>query len=392
MKHYIKITVLILIIVFLTGCRDRMEIENITFPVALGIDINEANGKIKIYAQVTSTSFQGGGPGGGPAQAAKNFKVVEGEGDSLFEAMYTAVDHSEQYISWKHVVAVIVTEKLARHGLGQIMDLLSRFEEIRMNSYLIVTDVDLKDLLDSTPEVEISVPTPLASIQMISQQNGNTEAATLRDYYMSNFCEGREPVIPRVTIFEKHGKDIKLDYIGIGAFKKDRLAGWLDEDETKRLLILTSSVNIGSMTIPYTDDSRNKVITLKDLTYETKIIPLIQENRVVVKVKTRVEYNLAETTVLMPIDDEGIKKINSLVQSNIKTGIEAVIRKAQKDLKTDILRFGEKIYMKYPGYWKENKEHWPEIFPNIEASVEVDANLRLTGEITQNLLYKPGKD
>lgn len=388
-RHCRSIIILFLIII-LTGCRDQMEIDRITFPIAMGIDWDEANHLIKVYAQVSDTSSQGNGQGQG--QLTKTYKVLEGQGYTLLKAMTEITDHVGQFISWKQLSVVIFTSKMAQHGISDELDHLSRFEQIHISSYLLVTRENLKDLLESKPDVATGLPAPLAGIRLISAQNTHTKVVTIRDYIMAYLSDGIEPVLPMVSLYNKESKEFELDYNGLGVMKKGRLAGWLDEEETRGLLSISGMKNIGSIIIPVSENNEDKTVTLTSLSTDPRIIPGMVQNKPNITVKICAEYNITETSFPIKFDHQMVNRINIQVQKFLKNEIESVIRKAQKDLAADVFGFGEKIHRKYPKYWLKNKNHWPEIFPDIDVYVEVEAHLRNTGELGSNLKHSIRED
>jgi spore germination protein KC len=365
-----------------------MEIDRISFPVALGIDFDEASNSIKVYAQISKTSSS---PGGQP-QTQKTFKVIEGQGDTLRDAMESTVDRSSQNISWKHITTVVITNKMAAHGIGNELDLLCRFQQIHMNCYLMLTNVDLKELLESTPKIESSLPSPLAAIQLISEQSSYTKAITIRDFVMAYLCNGTQPIISNISIIKGEGKEITVDYVGLGVFKKDKLIGYLSEYETKGANWIFGTKNTSSATVPYSENGEVQKLTISSITTKPKIISSVQQNTPSITVQLETEYNLSQNSIRTPFDTIEADKINKQVELYIKQNVEAIINKTQKELHSDIFGFGAKIYRKYPKYWLENKDKWNDIFPNIAVNVQVKASLKNTGELLNSLEYSHGED
>ena len=387
-RRYSYVSILLLLIIVLSGCANQMEIDRITFPIALGIDFDETNNNIKVYAQISTTSSN---PGGQP-QTQKTFKVIEGQGDTLRDAMESIVDKSSQNLSWKHITTVVITNKMAEHGISNELDLLCRFQQLHMNAYFMLTNEDLKELLESTPKIESSLPSPLDGIQLISRQSSDTKAITIRDFVIAYLCNGMEPILPNVSIIKGEGKEIIIDYVGLGVFKKDKLIGDLNEDETKAANWIFGTKNTSSATIPYSENGEDSKLTISSITTKAKTIPSVQQNTPSITVELETEYNLSQNSISSNLDTIEADKINKQVELYIKQNVEATINKIQKELHSDIFGFGERIYRKYPKYWLENKDKWNDIFPNIAVNVQVKANLKNTGELLNSLDYSHGED
>jgi spore germination protein KC len=392
MKNHPKaIVLLFLFILVLTGCQDTMEIDRITFPVALGIDWNEESHRIQIYAQVSTLSTQVGGQ----TQNEKAYKVLEGKGETLAMAMDDITDHSQQYVSWKHVIVVVVSKEMAEHGIIDEIDHLIRLEQTHLNCYLLLTEENLNDLFESTPKIESGLSTPLAGISLISELNTHSKVVTLKDFIMPYLCKETAPVIPLISIFKleekQNQKEIEFDYKGLGVFINDRLTGRLDENETLGLIMISGIKHQGSIAVPY-PGNKDKSLSLRELVSKTKIIPNLQGGKPGITLEIHVEYDVLQDPVSNKMDVGEVNKINTQVQSYVKSLVEAVVKKAQTDLKVDIFGFGGEIDRKYPDYWLKNEDNWLQIFPKVNVEVEVKAELDNTGDLINSLRYKFRRD
>lgn len=381
-----------LFIFLLTGCKDLKEVDRITFPVVLGMDWDETNNNIKIYAQVTTLSTQSGGQ----SQSASSFSVLEGEGITLKEAMDNLIDHAQQYISWKQIIAVVLTDKMAKHGISKELDLLSRNEQIHLNSYLLITTENLRELLGTAPLLESGLPTTIVGVDLISEQSTHSKAVTMKDFIVATLNKEIEPVLPLIMIHhkEENKKETKIefDYKGLGVFHDDQLVGWLDEKGTGALLFASGIQNQGSFTLFQSQETGTEEITVSELTTKAKLIPYMQGNQLGITLKISVVYDIYSYVATKKIDVKEAEDVNSLVGAYIKKEVDTLVDKAQHEFDADILGFGGKIYRKYPKYWLENKDNWRKIFSDMDVQVEVEASLRDTGELTNSFKYQNGKD
>lgn len=383
---------LLLAIMLLTGCRDKLEIDRITFPVVLGIDWDEKTNMIKIHAQVSTLPTQSSGQ----TQAVKTYKVIEGQGETLIRAMTDAIDHSQQYLSWKHVIVIVITSKMAERGISGELDHLIRLEQTRLNCYLLLTDENLNDLLEATPMIESGLSTYLAGMSLISELNVHSKIVTLRDFIIPYLSKDAAPVIPLVSIYKEQEKqkqkEIELDYKGLGVFTNDRLTGRLDENGAMGLLLVSGIKDQGSIVITYPENKQDNSISISGLNTKTEIIPDMQQNKPGIRVKIQAAYDITQVPVPKKMDTQEVETINLQVASYIKEEVESVIKKAQTDLNADIFGFGGEINRKYPGYWLKNGNNWQKIFPTLNVVVEVEAKVDNTGNLTNSLEYMFRKD
>jgi len=328
-------------------------------------------------------------PGGGAAPTAKTFKVIQGKGETLQRAMQDTSDHAQQNISWKHVVAVVLTSRMAEHGISAVLDHLCRFGEFHVNSYLLITKDSLEDLLGSTPKIESGLPSPIIAVSLISQQTTHSKVVTVKDYVWAYLSKEASPVVPLISIAsleeKQKVKEIEYDYTGLGAFKDDKLVGWLDEFETRGLHFIYGMKNKGSLVLNDSKKSPDTEITIENLRIKSKITPTLQRNKPSISIKMETEYDIGESTSPIILYSKEVPEINMRVEANIKAEAETVIKKAQKTLKADIFGFGKRIYEKFPKYWLENKDKWDDIFSSMDIKVEVKATLIDTDELRNSL-------
>lgn len=384
MSRRFKFLFLIFFLIFIqTGCKDLKEVDRITFPVVLGIDWDETSSNIKIYAQVSTMSSQPGGQN----QSTAVYSVLNGEGKTLIEAMDIIIDHAQQYISWKQIIAVVITDKMAKHGISKELDVLIRNEQIHLNSYLIITTENLRELLGTAPIIDTGLPTSIVGVGLVSEQGTHSKAVTIKDFIMATLTKEIEPVLPLLVINRKDEKQkektIELDYKGLGVFKDEKLIGWLDENETSAMLFVSGIKGQGYLNISRPQNEEEIIVS--ELTTNTKFIPYMQNNKPGTILKISVEYDIYSYVSDQKLDLKEVQRINSLVRDHIKSQVEAVIKKAQQDLNADVFGLGGKIYRKYPEYWIENMNDWSEIFSSMDVKVEVEAKIRDTGELSGSL-------
>ncbi|MBC7765600.1 MAG: Ger(x)C family spore germination protein [Hyphomonadaceae bacterium] len=392
MKISVKCVILFcLLLSILTGCKDMRDIDRITFPFVLGIDYDEQSQKLKLYAQVSTLAAQAGGQ----SQGASKYGVLEGEGKTLREAMSDLGDHAQQYISWKQLIAVIFTDKMAKHGLYNELDTMSRMEQIHLNSYLILTTDDLKDLLGTSTVIETGLPSNVIGVMLMSEQSTHTKAFTMKEFIVSTLTNEVEPVLPLLYIYRTEqspqDKKIEIAYKGLGVFYDGKLVGWLDEEETGSFLFASGVNQQGTVTVPY-PEAESGEISVSELTTKVKETPILQGDTPGMTLKIDAIYDIYSYVGKKEIGMEAVKNINTIVSEHIKKHVEHLVHKTQNELKADIFGFGRKFYRKYPKYWKESEQHWDEIYPTIKVDVAVQAKLRDTGELGNSFKHKLGKD
>jgi len=223
---------MILISFLLSGCWDRVDIDLITFPLALGIERSPEGGGYKVYAQVAESKISGQG-----SSAETQFKVLESEGETISRALTSMAERIQQYISWQHTKAVVVSEDLARTGLKEIYESLSRYQEFRLTMYTLVTKSNIKELFEVRPVAETTLPTQFQAVKPVKDRTSEVIPVMLRQFATDMFLQGENPVHGRVELVA-NGKKKELQFAGGAAFRKDKMVGWMSNHDALAWLFI----------------------------------------------------------------------------------------------------------------------------------------------------------
>lgn len=73
----------------------------------------------------------------------------------------------------------------------------------------------------------------------------------------------------------------------------------------------------------------------------------------------------------------GREKLENQIEMNLKANVENLIKKVQKEFKSDIFGFGEMIKRNHPSVWEKIKDNWVDIFPNLD--IKVNSEIIISG-------------
>ena len=150
--------------------------------------------------------------------------------------------------------------------------------------------------------------------------------------------------------------------------------------------ILIKELKDGTYVIKNVDDTGVDV-TLEKVYRETKISPKINGENISIDIDIYLEVSIAEITGTVDfINGENRKKLEEQAEKEMKKQFKEVIKKAQKDYKTDIFGFGRLIKADYPKVWREVSSNWESTFINLPVDVNVNVNV-----VSSALLSKPAK-
>lgn len=389
-KLFILITIICFLLMNISGCYDRREIDNLALVVGVGIDPAQAKDKIKVTVQLIKPQQIAEGGGGG-----KSFWTVTTTGVTIEDAISSFVERAGRELYWAHNMVIIVGEELARRDIDEYLDYFNRDPELRRRSWLVVAkDIEAKEILEAESELE---EIPARDIDLsIKNSMANSEASSvdLQLFDRRLAIPQVSPIASRIELVEenklkkeekmaqKTGKpDPKKKYriTGSAVFKQDKLVGWFGEEKARGLLWVTGEVAGGVINIPAPGVKKDTVSfdTIKSI---NDITTQLVNGKPVINIKVKTEGSLAETMV--GIDVVKFKYIDILerkLANEVRREIRQAIEQAQK-WQTDIFGFARTFEIAYPQKWKEIKDRWEEkIFPRLQVNIEVEAKIRRFG-------------
>jgi spore germination protein KC len=374
----------------LTGCWDRRELNEIGIVMAAGIDKDE-EGKFILTSQIIRpTSSQKGASNSG-----NTVVMVTSKGDTLLEAVRNNAKKFDRISFFAHVKIIVISEKVAREGIYDIIDLVSRAPQFRSNIWLIVAkDKKASEVLQIKSGIESIQASYLEGIIKGKKVNTEISASRVLDIIKKIQGEGINPVTGAFKIItdenpqvEEKNSSIKKSIIlsETAVFNKDKLVGYLNEVETRAFNIVSGNTKTTSIRVPSNSDE-SKFTSILISKVKSDIKPYIINGNISFEINIKVTGDIFEvqdkTDVLK---QEELNKLNDKFSKVIEKDINRCIYKTQNELKTDILGFGSTLNRKYPGEWKKIKEQWNTIFVDIPYTINVDTTIKDTGLILKPL-------
>jgi spore germination protein KC len=381
--------ILLLLFNILTGCWSSKELNELAIVTALGIDKTE-NGYL-LSAQIINPGEITGKSISGRTEVIRFMKT----GDTIFDAIRKLSTDTPRKIYVSHLRVVVFGEKLAREGIGKTLDLLSRDHEMRSDFYITVakgsTASDLLNVI--THQEKIPANKLFNALDNSEKIWAPTTTVTLDELINNLVRKGKEPTLTGIYVYgnPEIGSDFKnvqrvspktgLRIDSIGVFKKDKLKGWLNAEESKGLNYITDKVSSTVVNVPCEDGK----LSIETIRSKTKVKGQMEKGKPKIHISVNSEGNVGDVECKMDLTKtHNIKKLEEEYQNNIKDKIERSVKKAQKEYKSDIFGFGQVIYRADPKAWKRLEPIWDQEFENVEVSVSVTAKIRRLGTITKS--------
>ena len=380
MKKFLLVFFYCVSTILLSGCWDRVEVNDLSIVTAAAFDQTEDN-KIELTLQLFAPkSLSSGGGQGGGGGGNKITYTASDTGENIADAVSKLQGKLPREIFWGQCKVFIFGETLAKQGIRGQLDFLLRHPEPREVANVFVSKGKAKVHLDLVPNLERY---SAEVIRKISNQRIGMQT-TIRDLDEMLTGVSQAAVIPYLKIGKQKksdGKTIKYIYIdGSAVFRKDQMIGTITESETRGILWLRNEVQGYTISVKIEDEEG--LVSLNPVSARVKLIPQIHQDQWKMIVNIDTEGAIVQNeTKLNFLDPTLLKKVESAYQKVIKDRIQDVLNHVHQEMKVDILEFAEIFHRKYPKQLKAVENRWEEQFLKVDVDINVQAHIRREGYI-----------
>ncbi|WP_353095549.1 Ger(x)C family spore germination protein [Tissierella praeacuta] len=368
----ILLIIMIVFLIFNTGCWGMIEINQRIFPYSVGVDLNDGPGD----KYIITISYPNINSIGKNATQEDRIHVVSTVSSSLFEGIEQLSTRLPYEIYFKHLKVVVFGQELAKDkkSVEEIVDGLSRDFVINKKIRMLVAEGMARDLLLFVPKAKRQ---EVIEGTLISMLRDDKSAARFTPQSLTQFIMdtdvGGVGIMPRVST---HEDDIKI--FGGAIFKRYEDIGDINEIQNRAVALMTGKLkrdlidaDYKGVTISYSIDGskvRKKLIR-KDGDMKVRISIEIEGSLQ--------EYILEEKPLLDNVNI--IDEMEIAIENVLEEEMNETLERLQKEYKADILQIGKYLYKYHPKVWKEVEKDWDEIFSEMDIEVVVDAKIRRRG-------------
>lgn len=380
--------VLVLTMPLLASCWDRTEINDIAIVTGAGFDLTDDN-KIKLTAQlfIPNASSEAQSMGSSPTGGSKQSLIESASGLDTADAEAKLQELLSRKFFWGQSDVFIFGEKLVEHGIADPMDFLTRHPHPRERANVYMSRGTADQILKWQPNIERNSSEVLREMSMI--QTGLN--ITLLELVIQLSDEAHTGLIPYVSMTSSGNK--KSPYIGgavsIKSLKMDKL---YNAKKTRGLLWLRDEVK--SATLTSSMEGSKGLTSMTIVKSHCNLKPSIVDGKWMITVQVKGSGNLTENTTQIDVTNpDNIRMMEKKFSAVVIDRINSAVTAAQKS-NTDILGFAEQFHRHYAKEWKQNKQNWNTLFPQVEVKYDVKLTILRTGLIGQNkyLIGEQGGD
>lgn len=398
MKKIIAI-ILALNTIFLTGCWDSRELNELGLVMAVGVDKKKGSNEFTVTVQVakpSSASGQGGKSGGGNQPVW----VGTARGNTIFEAIRNIAKFSSRRIMWAHNNVIIIGESLAEEDITPVIDFFTRNHELRMKTWVAISHGDARPYIEAKTGIENIPAFSIAELFRYYELPAESIASDMVRVFRDFKAEATQSLISALNMPEgeeaqsNQGRQIELE--GAAVFKGNKLIGWLSPEETRGVVWVRGELKNAIVDVGDVGEEKLKVsIELKDIKVKSKahVVPgEIPSITIDINAKadiTELDHVTKMTTdeLKAVVQEEATKQITR----QIKLGVD----KVQKEFKSDVVRFAMMTHIANKEEWYNRiKPKWEEIYPMVPVSIsaQIDIESGALYQIPIKLEHKAGEE
>jgi spore germination protein KC len=393
-KGFLAALLALLVLMMVTiGCWNRKELDELG--IQLGTAIDKVGEHYRVAVQVVipgEVSSRNTSSGNSPVT------IFQAEAPTIFEALRKLTETSPRKVYSAHIRVLILSEAVAREGIGKVIDVFSRNPEARTDFFLMVArNSDAMEVLNViTPLEKIPADDLFYTLDTSSRTWSPTTRVSIEELIEQLVSEGISTVLTGVRVLGNRdvgGQNINTqriipdaytEFIGLGVFRKDRLIGWLNEDESRGFNYIRNNVksSAGHLKCP-----EGGFIVLETLRNNTKLKVDVINEEPVATIKVKNVSSVSDVACKIDLTNpDTIVELEQLAEEKLTAMMDNVVKRVQRKYKTDIFGFGQALYKDHPKEWRKRMDNWTEYFTDIKVIYEVEYQIRRIGTTNDSFL------
>ncbi|MEE0865706.1 MAG: Ger(x)C family spore germination protein [Clostridia bacterium] len=402
MKKYLKnIFIFIVIIVFILAFShsySSLNIDNLAYVVALGIDSTDDNNLQVTFQFSTPVSIESG-----EKPNPINNTIIS---PSISNAINIMNSYLGTPISFSHCKVIIFSEQLAKQGISDEIYTLINDTQVTPSSNIVISKCDAKNYIEqTTPELENLVSKYYESFENSSKNTGYIPDATIGDFFNDLTSRTREPYAilgglnaesrneenstttsqnslkaNTTSISGKNGSE----NFGVAVFREDTLVGELNAFESVAFLNIRN--NIDRFLISIQDpENENNLLDIYMTPSNNATIKVNTSNQTpYIKINCKYTgriYSMTQNSKYL--SPEVLDSISKSCDSYLESLFTNYLYKTSKEFNSDINSVGDYALKNFFTTKEFEDYSWLENYKNAFFKVNVDSSVKSGMLITE---------
>ncbi|MFZ3588748.1 Ger(x)C family spore germination protein [Bacillus sp. DJP31] len=386
MKTISKITSLLLFLFFLTGCWDRVELNDVSIVTGIAVDQGEKY-KYKMTVEVLNATENSKMQAQGFAPSI----TYSQEGNSLSELARRMNVGMSRELNYSHTRVFIIDKKIAEEGVMGFIDFLERSGEFRNDFNILIFEGD-----QASQALKVAYPLQKVSSLKINKQMdsfykewGGNPNMKLTDFISAITSEGSEPTLATIHVvgdpdngslenLQRIDPKAIVEITGLGVFKGDKLLGTMSINDTRSFLWL-KGLKETSLTVKCKEEDE-KYIDVRITGSKADIQSEVENGIPQFKINLFAEARIDGTQCIPDLEKiKTYEKFEKGVEEQIEKEVSNTIQEVQESFESDIFGFGEILERQHYHEFKKMKKEWNHYFSIADIDVKATIFLRRSG-------------
>jgi Ger(x)C family germination protein len=365
MKKIVKCFFCVLFLIGLSGCNDKINIEDITIALLYGVDIDK-HGDVIIY--MASPVFSKDAK-----EKTEEFKV---KSLSLKEARDIIDSRATGITSGGKLQTLLIGRKvLEQKNWFSLLDVFYRDPKMRLNADLVVVNGSVSDIIEFRPKNKPRLSIFIAQLIKTANYRNVSVRTTLAKFYKLNYEKGMTPYAPELTL-----KDNVLEVSGTTLLNnQNEYRRTLSIKETLLLKILQDR-NDGQFSIWLNAKQLNKIehtipnskISFYINDIKRSVTKKYHDGKYQFNINLKLPVAITESPIKLNDDTQG--KLEKEIKKDLQKELNLFVKSLQND-KVDPIGIG--LFARSFKYseWKKVEDNWVGAFQ--QANIKVKVNIIL---------------
>ncbi len=423
----IKKIKLIIIMIFscivTSGCYDAMELDNMAYAVAIGLDKGKSNNLKMTFQIVKTTPSDGEGEekGGG-----SNIVETSIETPTIYSGMNMINNYVTKRINVTHAKAIIISKELAEEGLDKYINAFERGRQFRGNMYVAIARGTAEDFIKAAkPQIQSNSSRLFEAFFTTYKFTGLSVESTLTDIFTSKASLCSNPVASLVGVNEYESTDefsnekstylekgkehpfegdykagdlpkthkYKAENMGLAVFDNDRMIGEMDGEEATMYLMNTGKYKHSYITLD--DPLSPGDFVVMDVRQNRKPVRVVNIEGDAPKISTKINLEANILSIQSGINYEDPEKLTLLEEETEKYFEKMMLdflNKTASVYKSDICSYGREVKKKFLTFKEWSDYKWLDKYEDSNFEVDVSLKVRRTGLLIKTFNKKPGQE
>ena len=341
----------------------------------LAVDRPDPNGPYRITAELINTDI-------GSQSEGINVNYIELQGDSMFTAVRDGKRRSSNSLYAGALETVIISNQIAKdEGVLSILEQLFSSPEPRETIEVVVSQEKSAREHFYVEGIDTSIPSYEMSETIAEDKRTVDVTISVPIYKAYSMAKDEGCTLTLPTVHTAYNLDKLVNETnGLAYFKGDRLAGYLDAEETKYFLLITGEMKSGPISLYLLEDNPHPVsMNIKKIHSKRELS--FEDGQLVFDYKMSCNINIAE--IQDAIDLESLEQRNWL-EDEIGGAIEKGIRASFENMKetgVDLFSLGQILYRKDHKLWYSCKDSWEDILQHASIRSDISVTIESIGTI-----------